>query len=244
MTPLRDIVQRATAVASLAADATPARRVFRCERCGVSIGRNAWACDACIRQHLADLRSQKLAPARSSVPERHRTARFGTRALGEYVRASESVLRGAMQLCSQRVVFIFGPAGAGKTSLACAMLHEVIEAGANLRCSAEVLERARGARFAECYELSMARAKHALGRDTPPELADALRASVLVLDELGREDGRNRDVEAVVSRRYRDSLPTFVTTWMTPDEIRNRYDEGIYRRLCEGAAVISLGDSE
>ena len=218
-----------------------ARRVFRCEKCGCEIERNTWACDACVREHCSELRSRKLASARASVPEKHRAARFGSVVLADYVQLSAKQVEAVRRLPLRPIVVVHGPAGSGKTTLACAMLHSVIEAGANLACSPDTFEQAKKARFAECYALSVARSEHGLGRDTPPEVAEAVAASVLVLDELGREDSRNRDVEHVISTRYRENRPTIITTWLTPDGLRGRYDEGIYRRLCEGSVIIPIG---
>jgi DNA replication protein DnaC len=238
---LSDTIGRAAEISGLRIDEeAPLRRVFRCERCGREIDRAGWACDDCLHAHVATLRAQKLAAARASVPEKHRSARFGTPELARYVNAPQAVLERARALLDRPVILIHGAAGTGKTTLACALLQHVIEAGADTRCSGDVFDRARDARFVEAYELSMARAAHRLGQDDPPAVAAAMRASVLVLDELGREDTRNRDVESVIHRRHRENRTTIITTWLSIDDIRTRYDEGIYRRLCEGSVVIEL----
>jgi hypothetical protein len=87
----------------------------------------------------------------------------------------------------------------------------------------------------------MARQGHRLGGGEPPELADAKRASVRVVDEFGRDDRRNSDVCKLVHEREAEQRLTIVTTWMNQAEVASNYDGGIARRLFEGALVIRLG---
>jgi hypothetical protein len=47
----------------------------------------------------------------------------------------------------------------------------------------------------------------------------------------------------VIRERYNYALPTWVTTWMTPEGICRRYDQGIARRVFEAGriAVVACG---
>lgn len=88
-----------------------------------------------------------------------------------------------------------------------------------------------------------------------PELADNLRefdagtmksyqvSPILVLDDLGVEkisDWITQELYTLLDYRHDNLLPTIVTTNLTPKEITARYDERIYRRITEGAAVLRL----
>ncbi len=65
-----------------------------------------------------------------------------------------------------------------------------------------------------------------------------MRASVLVLDDLGRdEDIKSNPVPAIIADRHAEKRVTWITTELTPAEIAKRYGDGIARRICENAAV-------
>lgn len=218
-------------------------RRFPCHRCGQDVGRNCWICDACIEPQRREDRARELKPARDSIDDDYRWACFGNPLLLTRIAGRPTQIAGAMALLSQgeKVVTIVGATGTGKTSLACAMLSSVIEAGVNLQCDGDTLRRAKRARFYHAYDLSVARGEHRLGGNEPPKITDAKTASVLVLDELGRDDRKTSDVAEVIRRRLAMGLPTIVTTWQTQSEIAAAYDGGIARRLYQRATLIRLG---
>jgi DNA replication protein DnaC len=68
---------------------------------------------------------------------------------------------------------------------------------------------------------------------------------LLLLDDLGVEDlGRNSynlsNWQLLIDKRYREALPTIITTNLDPEALRARYGERIYSRLREWATVVSL----
>ncbi len=226
-------------------DAGPdaARRVFRCERCNRDIGKNTWICDACLVVHRAELRDRALAHARATIPEKFRTASFHSLELQQWVKASKAAIRGAYNALKLPIpiVTIVGAPGSGKTTLACAMLREVIDQAGKLECDEATLARGRRARFYEAYDLSVARKQTRLGGGEPIDLADAKTASVLVVDEIGRDDRSTSDVAKILHDREAERLFTIVTTWMSQADIAAAYDGGIARRLFESATLIELG---
>lgn len=126
-----------------------------------------------------------------------------------------------------------GPSGSGKTSLACALLR-----------AWEARYPRRRAVFVPAWKLGVARAQHGLGHGEAPEVEVAFTAGLCVIDDLGSE--RNTAMNAVpdvIFARALEGRPTWVTTWMTPEAVTQRYGDGIARRLFEAgrAAVIAGG---
>ena len=133
------------------------------------------------------------------------------------------------------VIAIDGPAGSGKTSLACAVLK------------ARYILTGKFFQFAPASVIAMARSRHKLGAGDPQEIVDALTAEVLLIDDLGFEKPGPTsvgDVETVIYERHLHARPTWVTTWMRSDKARERYGDGIARRLFEGATIIDCGASK
>ena len=102
----------------------------------------------------------------------------------------------------------------------------------------------RPAVFVPAWKLGVARAQHGLGHGEAPEVEQAFAAGLCVLDDLGSE--RNTAMNAVPDVLYARALegrPTWVTTWMTPEAVTQRYGDGIARRLFEAgrAVVIACG---
>jgi len=97
----------------------------------------------------------------------------------------------------------------------------------------------RDCRFAHAHRLGSA----ALVPGDPAEIKRAQRASVLVLDDLGREEEiRSNPVRAIIAERHAEERMTWITKELTPPEIAERYGRGIARRICErlGHAVREL----
>ncbi len=132
-------------------------------------------------------------------------------------------------------VAFLGPPGAGKSSLAAAMFRLVAKSETDHR-------RIHGYRWVSSHQLAKARAGHSLGDGESPLVESALKATLLVLDELGGEDPRYASAVAeVLYERHEQARTTWVTTGVGSKEIASRYGGGIARRVFEGAAVFRLG---
>lgn len=130
-----------------------------------------------------------------------------------------------------RVTFL-GPPGSGKTSLAVAMFRVAVGAAT---------QGVRWYRYVSSHALAKARATSSLGEEAPL-VERALRAPLLLIDELGGEDARHASAVAeVLYERHAENLATWVTTGVTPKEIATRYGGGIARRVFEGATIFRLG---
>jgi DNA replication protein DnaC len=121
----------------------------------------------------------------------------------------------------------------GKTSLACALLR-----------AWEARYPRRRAVLVPAWKLGVARAQHGLGQGEAPEVEHAFTAGLCVIDDLGSE--RNTAMNAVpdvIFARALEGRPTWVTTWMTPEAVTQRYGDGIARRLFEAgrAVVVACG---
>ncbi|HBU30064.1 MAG TPA: hypothetical protein DEB56_11165 [Thiobacillus sp.] len=202
-------------------------------RCGVAID-HPGVCDPC-GEKLA--REQAEAPVRTaveSIPPRFRWARFDAEQLRERVRPVAAVQQAieATDLLSSigQSVVIIGPAGSGKTSLACAILRAVAmrRGGHAWRC-----------RFAAALEIGAARG--AYGTRSPLE-SDAIAASCLLLDDVGQETEADRiHIAEVLHARHDAERPTIVTSAFEPPVIHARYGGGVDRRIFEGASLIFVG---
>jgi DNA replication protein DnaC len=124
-------------------------------------------------------------------------------------------------------LLLFGPSGSGKTSLACALLR-----------AWEARDVRRRGVFLPAWKLAVARAQYGLGHGEPPEVERALSAALLVLDDLGseRNTATNAVPDVIFERAYAGRL-TWVTTWMTAEQVAQRYGDGIARRLWERGRV-------
>lgn len=131
-------------------------------------------------------------------------------------------------LGAERVVFI-GATGAGKTSLAVALLREALH------------ELGGDGLFVHAFRLAEAKANQRLGEESPIITA-AVRARVLLLDDLGNEPKTELSaIPGVVFERHAEAMQTWVTTPFGPEEIARRYGDGVARRIYERALVIRLG---
>lgn len=119
-----------------------------------------------------------------------------------------------------------GPAGAGKTTLACIMLS----------CNAH---KGSG-RFFTASDIDQARRNSPLG-DTPWIIEQCDLHPYLVIDEL-RGEHTSGAVFDVINARVNKGLVTYVTTGLTRDQIKTAFGDGMFRRLIECAKpVILLG---
>jgi hypothetical protein len=130
-----------------------------------------------------------------------------------------------------------GPPGPGKTALAFAIARALIAIGAT-GASSFAARRAAGVRYVRAADLVAAVASHGLGKGDAPLMREALGATVLALDDLGTEGADpTKAIVRVFHARYDARCPTVVTTGMTQDGVRRRYDDGLERRVFAGDVI-------
>lgn len=278
------VVQQAPA-AELPIDwhaALPAEGAYRCAtKCGATIARPG-VCGPCGRLREEEDARAEFAAALDSVPPKFRWARaeapelaarlqqiMGTKVDGPLTPAA-AVEKAAVALMTGRLhtVTIYGPnPDAGKTSLACAIFHTIVQAAIDawlgyyreIVASREGFRKAeprlagfgRGARFIAARDLASSRDR---GADAPPPaFARARAASFLLLDELGqeiesRDDGYSAASRAkastdVLAHRWDLGLPTLITTPFSTETICKIYGGSIEKRTAKGreASVLRIG---
>lgn len=209
-----------------------------CVECGTAI-QHFGVCDTCAdkfdRNRVDELRREAL----GTIHRSYRWAIWDDERLTERVDprgiAVASLVLPALRTRTVTMVVIHGPAGSGKTALACAMMRRLIDNGSDVGIRS---------RFQCSLELSYAAAESRLGA-TPYEVDACLRASLLVLDDLGQEDPNNRGpVRRVLHGRFGREKSTIVTTYMDPEMLAEAYGEGASRRLTERALLIPVGVSQ
>jgi DNA replication protein DnaC len=183
------------------------------------------------RAHDAERRADLRRRFEASVPASYRWARLGDPAMLVRAPLPEGVSPMA-SVHAERLV-IAGSPGTGKTSLAVAMLRERFASTGRL------------ALFVHCHRLGTARIQHKAGDGEAGSVEEAMKAPLILLDDLGAEHGGvNSALLDVVRERHAEGLPTWVTTGLTREEIAERYDGGIVRRILDRAHVIRMGGAK
>jgi DNA replication protein DnaC len=175
----------------------------------------------------------------------------------EYAKATERALRlsarneQAANLIETAVwkrswgsLLFLGPTGVGKSKVIVAIAHRILDAAMAGGLDEHFFHAAMRIRFVSGFELAKAWAKHKLGDGDPPLVAQAKRASLLLLDEIGYEDTRldPHAVRDVLHARDDRNMPTLATSGKTRAELDERYGEATTRRMTEPgrAHVIDL----
>ena len=208
----------------------------RCECGGLTTSAPCYACVE--RPEVAA--AARVALAASGIPARYRwaidcsAALVADRVALAAVGGTVPTLRGAKAaILGHRgpVVLFVGPSGAGKTSFAVACMRA-----------------ARRAFFCSASDLDRARIEHSAGHGEAPIVARAIRAGVLVLDDLGQDKPSSISaVEAVLLARHNAEAPTWITTGLggtvegVQAAIDARYNAGIARRLTEAGTSLIVG---
>lgn len=171
----------------------------------------------CRRAIEAAMQAQKEEDEREAIRrqrqrlERLTAAGIRRRFIGaQHERSSEIVAA-----CKKRRnVYICAKVGSGKTTLACAAAIEMIDSGhfksVCIATTTEVLNTIK-ATFGKY--------------STDDPLRKYKRASVLILDDMGKESPSDWVVEQLfdlINERYEDLLPTVVTTQFEPEELVKR----------------------
>jgi DNA replication protein DnaC len=141
--------------------------------------------------------------------------------MGEPVRVSDVAAQ--VRAWGGTAIAFVGPSGAGKTSLAVACIRDL-----------------PGALIVPAQELERARAEHRLGDGEARIVDRAIRARVLLLEDLGQGvTAQQSAIADVVNKRHDAERPTWYTTGLSMAQIEARYGAGVRRRLTErGTAMI------
>jgi len=215
-----------------------------------------YRCNACMLKHLAVADAQKAAEA---IAERQRervdllraawaSMPVGDRELSMKTVGTAKAFDGAYRVADpsriermllvelgptpkKRVLLLRGITGVGKTTIADAWAQDVIRAGESLEAPPHVVRRAASVRHMTAAALAGARRRAPLGREAPL-VEEAMRASVLVLDELGGEALTDQAlIEEVVFDRVTAGLTTLITTGLDKEQLGMRYRAGFVRRI-------------
>jgi hypothetical protein len=182
------------------------------------------------QEALVVARGEATRVSEATIDPEHRWARFVAPELTSRVLDPKAIVA-AQQSWRNPMVVLVGHSGAGKTSLAVAMMRVWVETNA------------RAAAFFHAILLGAASIRHPAGHGEPELVAQAKRVPLAVLDDLGSErDTTTNDIPEIVLVRHAQRLPTFVTTGLSRAQLSTRYGAGIARRLTERATIIRCGE--
>jgi DNA replication protein DnaC len=192
-------------------------------------------CGPCARQLGLSRTIAKVQRAVTRIPERSRRMTFSSPEVMRYV--PEDKIQQARRAVDDPLVLsvvIAGGTGNGKTILAAAMCNHVLSK-ARVGCTTRELDRASRIGWTSAASIGTAKSETKLGTGIPEIIRSAIYASFLVIDELGRETGEDGSsaVWRVIDGRHEQSRPTVMTTFMSADELRHKYDGGFIRRFFE-----------
>ena len=131
-------------------------------------------------------------------------------------------------------VLLMGGPGVGKTHLAVSVAGAVVDAGHEA-----VFATAGGMVSDFDYE----QFHRGYDSETESKTEKYLKRELLVIDDLGTEFGSAFSLSCiynVINSRLNDGLPTFITTNLTGESIKTRYDLRIYSRLFNEYKTIRL----
>jgi hypothetical protein len=183
--------------------------------------------DAAENGACRERRKEALAALERTLPPAYRWASFSAPELP--ARVPPPSIGVAQSSWREPRLCVMGICRAGKTSLAVAMLRQW----------ATWSERA--AAFLHAHRLGVARIQHPAGHGEPEIVELAMRAPLVLLDDLGSErDHALSAVPDVIFERHAENRPTWVTTGLTRDQLVKRYGPGVVARIFERAKVIRL----
>ena len=210
------------------------RRAWVCAECRSPCPDGGKFCDGCAVRERQARQLARLGSAWESVPERFRTAHRWT-----WDGARSGVLALA---ASQGGSFLLrGRPGAGKTALACAILGRYLTLAGSQSATWADVEDAASVRYVTDSELNRAAAAHPLGQGDAPLYREAVRAKLLVLDELGADLTSARRIgRDVLFARYDASRPTIVTTGHDRAQVQAHWGGGAERRIWTQSLEVNM----
>ncbi len=178
-----------------------------------------------------------MAPVLESIPPVYQWARWGDDLFFERVpniRPDHDIRK----LLRSRILLLHGETGAGKTSLACALLRFLVEQSRPEESRVDL--KLRQARFAEARAVAAP-----WTGEGPIPMMTAKRASMLVLDDVGQEsigDGfaceeRCQQMANLLDHVYTTGIRAIITTYGPSAIWSKKYGAGIMRRFWEDEQV-------
>jgi hypothetical protein len=212
-----------------------------CIDCKTAMVEGPYLCDDCAARAEARRLDESYSTACESIPLKYRWATRESESLLSRVVGGGNTIRVAIEdAIARKSLVLVGDTGHGKTSMACACMRAVIDAGKGDAVHLRDRMRSAGCRFVDAYAIAKCRTQAPLGCGEAPEMASALRASLLVLDELGGERHDVGPVAELLHERHASDRQTIVTTPLTQVQVADRYGDGIARRIWDGT-VLNLG---
>ncbi|MCU0687205.1 MAG: hypothetical protein MUF34_34005 [Polyangiaceae bacterium] len=209
---------------------------------GLQLG-STLRCGECAAKSRAAARRRRLVAALSTMPPHFAWARIERGGdLERHVGAPALERAVAWLREPKRPTLSFqGETGAGKTACGVALLRRLLDRAERPDAPDEFVRYAAGVRYVPAFELARAREGHPLGKGEAPLIAEAKRATVLLLDDLGGEGRSISDaVGDVIHKRHDLAALTIVTTGLDEAGLETRYGVGIRRRVLTDATQILL----
>jgi len=167
------------------------------------------------------------------VGKRHESCSF------ENYKGGEKIKEICENFLSNSFDLIFsGGSGTGKTHLASAILRELVKSGKVSGWRSSGIFKSVPELLAEIR----ATYRNNSGDDEKTLIEEYSDTQYLVLDDFGAEKTTEWSISTlylIIDRRYRECLPTIITTNLTLDEIAEKFDQRIASRL-SSARIITI----
>jgi hypothetical protein len=234
--PRSDLAEAIARARELHGLRAPLEVVHRCA-CGAEVKRRGDSCGKC--DDGRDTRRALLGRARATLP-----GSWDHAVLGEGIPVHPQILAAVTAWKARKGnLLLCGLSGIGKTTAVVARARQILEQAEAQRLGRETMALAVGLRMVSARDLATCRAKNKLGEESTVE-ATARSARILILDEVGFEEGFNSEAVDVISdvmdARYcpkGEAAPktvTITTSGKPLADLVKRYGIAVVRRMGHG----------